>query len=815
MKLMRPGSSWLAPVLQDLRHGAVLLWRDTRVSWLIVAVLAVGLGGSAAIFTLLKAAFLDPLPYRDGNRLVTVTEANTEKTSASEFAEIRARSRTLDEIAFAEYREMQISGSGEPLRVFAARVTSSFFPLLGVSARIGRVFHADDSQPGRTPAVLVTDAFWRLHMEGDPHAVGRTIRLDGRPARIAGVLPPEFHFDYPSLRIPEPVDIYVSFPLETPAEFVRASAGVPARVFARLRNGVNGSQAKSDLESIAQALVGEYPAAFRTREGKPGNLTFTMLPLRDAIVGEQRSLLWLLSGGAGILLLIACANAAQLLLARSIRREREVAVRIALGAGRMRLIRQFFLEGLCLAAIGGAAGLILSGWISRALVAWLPASSPLLASAHSDLRTAAFVLAVSVISTIAFATIPAIKASAWAPGPWLQARTAAGERNRWRQAMVALEAALSVFLLCGAALVAQNLWTLISSPMGFDPNHVLVMRLKLPAPDASGSKSSTPFGEYLAKIAAIPGVESAATVSGPPLRPAVSGPSELVGVTESDGRLKSVIGDLHIVSRSYFHTLRIPLLAGRMFREGDETEPWRVVIVNQEFARRFGFGRDVVGKQIFDPTQPETIVGMVANVRTRGLESAPFPEVYVPSLQFSWTNQYLAVRSAVPPAQLVKEVKAAIRSSNPDQAVYGVMTANELIADSISEPRFQALIAGAFALLALAMAATGMYSVISFLVSQRTAEIAIRMALGAGRRAIIRTILGKTMLWVSAGLAAGLVLGIAAMRTIRSLTDTEATGSPEMYAAVILFFFAVTCAAAYVPIQRAFHLDPAAALHSE
>jgi putative ABC transport system permease protein len=804
---------WLASSFQDLRHGAVLLRRDATVSGLIVGVLALGIGGTAAIFTLLKAAFLDPLPYRDAGRLVTIVK-NHENPTSSEFLEIRARSRTLEPMAFAEHGDAQLGGTAEPVRVFAARVSASFFPLLGINASLGRTFLAEESRPGGTPMVLLSNAFWRSRMGADARVVGRTLRLDGQSALVVGVLPQTFHFDYPTLHIPEPVDIYVSYPLD-PSAPLQSSGSGNNRVLARLRPDVTQAEAESELRSIGQALAQEHPDLYRDRDGKPVRLTFEMLPLRDAIVGTQRSLLWLLLGGVGVLLLIACANTAQLLLARSLRRVREVAIRVAVGASRLRLIRQFLLEGLVLAACGGAAGLVVSGAIARLLIALLPERSPLLESAHVDWRAVAFTLSLSVISALVFAILPAVKGSRWTPGPSLNAHTISGEGNRWRNAMIATEVALSVFLLCGAGLVAQNLWTLISAPMGFDPNHVLVFRLEEPPPQQNAMVSQTVFREYLEKIAAIPGVDSAATVTGPPLRPSVSGPVELVGVTETDGRLKSIIGDNHLVSRDYFRTLRIPLLAGRMFRDGDETEPWRVAIVNEELARSYGLGWDVVGKQIFDPIHPLTIVGMVGNVRTRGLRAAPFPEAYLPSLRFSWTNQYLIVRSAISPPQLVKLIKTAIQSSNSDQAVFGVLTMDELIADSVTEPRFHAFLIGAFALLAVAMASAGIYSVVSFLVSQRTSEIAIRMALGASRRNIIKTVLQTTSLWVVAGLAAGLGLGLAASKTIRSLTDTEAHGSPAMYAAVVLFFMAVTLVAAFLPVRRASRLDPAAALRGE
>jgi putative ABC transport system permease protein len=812
-------AGWLDSTLQDLRHGVVLLWRDANVSALIVLVLALGISGNAAIFTLLKAAFLDPLPFRDAARLVTILEVTGWIPNTSEFLEIRARSHTLEQIAFAEHRDMQLSGSGEPTRVFAARVTASFFPLLGAEASLGRTFLPEENQPNRTPSVVLTNAFWRSKLGADPHAVGRTLRLDGQAALVVGVLPPRFQFDYPTLQIPEPVDLYVSYPLETniPLGASTNGRGVAVRVIARLRDGVTIAQAEGDVRAVAHALTSEHPEAFPNPWHDPSRFTFKVLPLREAIVGQQRSMLWLLLSGVSILLLIACANAAQLLLARSLRRGREVAIRSALGASRLRLIRQFLLEGLVLAACGGAVGLLVAGWMVRTLAGLLPVRSPLFTAAHLDIQVVGFTVAISLLSAIVFATIPAVKGSRWTPGPSLNARVTTGEGNRWRHAMMALEAALSVFLLCGAGLVAQNLWTLISTPMGFDPNHVLAMRLQLPSRPQSlpVQKASLAFREYLNKIAAIPGVDSAATVTGPPLRPARGGPAVLVGVREQTGAPRSVSVWSHQVSPNYFRVLRIPLIAGRTFSHGDAGRRISVAIVNEEFARRFEFGRDVVGKQIDDPGGRITIVGMVGNVRTRGLEAAPFPEVYLSYLQFSWTNVYLVVRSAILPPQLVKQVKAAIESSNSDQAVFGVMTMDELIADSVTKPRFDVIVIGAFALLALAMAAAGMYSVISCLVTQRTGEIAIRMALGADRRRIIRTVLGVTSAWVALGLTVGLGLALAARNIVRSLAGAEVTGSPWMYISVILFFLALILAAVYRPVQRASRLDPAVALRCE
>jgi len=806
---------WLASSLQDLRHGLVLLRRDPGVSALIVLVLALGIGGNAAVFTLLKAAFLDTLPFHDAGRLVTIIENDGWIPTVSEFLEIRRHTRTLEAMAFVEHRDMQLSGTGEPTRIFAARVTASFFPLLGVNASQGRTFLEEENQPGRPPVVILSHAFWRSRMGSDPGVLGRTLRLDGQPAVVVGVLPASFHFDYPTLDAPEPVDLYAPYPIESSLPFERAAngQGVPVRVLGRLREGVTLAHVESDLWDTAPILARENTSPFPGHPHDPAMFAFNVMTLRDAIVGNQRRLLWLLLGGVGVLLLIACANTAQLLLARSLRRGREIAVRSALGASRVRLIRQFLLEGLVLACCGGVAGLLVAGWMARVLVRMLPVRSPLLASAHLDARAVGFTLAVSMISALVFAIIPAVKGSRWTPGPSLSARVTTGEGNRWRHAMITIEAALSVFLLCGAGLVAQNLWKLISAPLGFNPQHVLAMRLQLPfgkleLPDP---RAGVTLQQYVDRIEAIPGIEAAATVTGPPLRPARGGgPIPLVGMSDPGTFAWS-----HQISPDYFRTLRIPLLAGRTFCLSDAGRKITAGIVNEEFARHFGLGPNIVGKQIADPEGPITIVGLVGTVRASRLETKPFPECYYSSLQISWPNVHLLVRSTMPTAQLVKQVKAAIASVNSDQALFGVQSMNELIADSVTEPRFDVYLIGAFALLAVAMAASGMYSVISFLVSQRTSEIAIRMALGAGRGAIIRTVLGTTSLWVVAGLAGGLYLGLATGKIIRSLTETEATGSPAMYAVVVLFFLVVTLVAAYLPARRATRLDPAEALRCE
>ena len=799
---------------QDLRHGVKTLRRDGGSSSLIILVLAPGIGGSSAIFTLLNVAFLDPLPYRDAERLVTILEDNMGAVGESQFVEIRRRTRTLDRLAFIEHRDMQMAGASGPVRVYTARVSASFFELLGANASLGRTFLETDNQVGAQRVILVSDRFWRSHLQRDPQAVGRSIRLDGAPATVVGVLPTGFHFDYPSLRISEPVDVYAPYPFD-PAN-PGSGAGM-VRTLGRIREGITFEQAQSELDSLAAAFVRENPAGYERRIEIRGGFGFILRPLRDAIVGSQGGLLWLIVGGVGLLLLTGCANVAQLLLARSLRRGREVAIRAALGASRPRLIRQFLIEGLILAAVGGVAGLVTAPWLARILVAAMPNRSPLLESAQIDLRTIAFTAAVSFISALAFAILPALKGSRWTLTPALNSRAAIGEGNRWRHAMVALEATLSVFLLCGAALVAENLWTLVSSPKGFDPDGVTAMRLKLPLESQFGpdNRVNATLQRYMAVISAIPGVESAATVTGPPLMANRGGWAVLDGETDASGEPKRVLSFTNLVSPDYFETLKIPLLAGRTFRDSDALGRPRVKVVNQEYARQFGLGADVVGKQTTEPTTTLTVVGVVGTVRNRGLNSEPFPEVYLPAYQVAWANTYLVVRSALPQGQLVRHVKQAVQSIDPDQAVYGVQPMDELVSSTLSQPRFNAYLVGAFALFAVVMAATGLYGVVSSLVSQRTSEIAVRLALGAGRGDIARTILGTTCAWVAVGIAGGVALGFAAQETVRSLSSIQMQVSPEVFSSVVALFLLVTVVAVYAPARRASRTAPASALRAE
>lgn len=810
---------WLASSMQDLRHAVTLLWRDARLSGLIVLVLTVGIGGTSAIFTLLKAAFLDPLPFEDASRLVTIYGRYSGRAgfdeiwpTIPEFTDIQSRGPSFRHMAFLDYRDFQITGGGEPVRVFAARVTASFFPLLGVTAAMGRTFMDNENRPGNTHAVVLTNSFWRTRLGGDPAVLGRTLQLNGSPHTVVGVLPPRFSFDYPTLGVPEPVEVYVPFE-KSDVYMLRSGPHANVRrvrVLARL--GAGPDEAARELDAAAGYLASTYPNLYRAPRGEAMAFSLHAIPLREAIVGRQRPLLWLLLGSAAVLLLIACANAAQLLLARGLRRAREVAIRAAVGASRSRLIRQFLMEGIVLAACGGLMGLLLSSMLARAIVRLFPAQSPLFESAQMDLRVIAFTAAVALLSAVAFAILPALKTSTWTPGPALTTRRSVAEGNRWRHTMVAVEAALSVFLLCGAALVGQNLWNLVSTPSGFDAANVTVMQMRLPyaREQALNPSPMMAYRDYLNRVAQVPGVTSAAVVTGLPLRGAAETTFRVEG--RDAGAAAPQRAFIQAISPDYFRTLRIPLLAGRGFNDSDRQGRPAVAIVNREFVRRFDVGPDPIGRQI-GAGRPMTIIGVVGDARMSPRKTSSDPQIYVSYLQTYEPNIYLVIRSEG--AAPLTRIKDAIYASYPEQAIFNTARMEDVLARSVAEPRFQVFLVGAFSLLALAMAASGMYSVISCLVSQRTSEVAIRMALGAGRSDVVRAILGGTSVWVLAGLAVGLGFAVAARNTVRSLSSATVVSSPWLYVFVALFFVAVTLAAAFAPVRRASRLDPAIALRCE
>lgn len=822
--------AWLAGSLRDMRHGFTVMRREAGQTSLILAVLALGIGGNAAVFSILKAAFLDPLPFPHATRLVTLEDrfplAHVPRVDPTipEFIDVRDRNRVFEDFAFLDHRDFQLTNGGEPVRVFAARVTASFFSTMGLRPAMGRALLTEENQPGRESEAIVTDSFWRASMAADPHAVGRTLNINGSVFTVVGVLPPHPTFEYPALGVPEPVDIYVPFVMSD-YYISRASPQTRGRrviSVARLRPGLTVDQASRDIAALGDSIRREHPDLYPAANGGLPGFSMYVQPLQEAVLGNQGPLLLLLIGGMSLILMIGCANTAQLLLARSLKREREVAVRAALGASRARLIRQFLLEVAVLALTGGALGLLLSVWLTKLLVALLPLHNPMFDAARPDAMVLLFTIAVSLATALLFGIVPAIQGTRPGATAALTARTAIGgglrSGRRWRHAMIASEVALSALLLCAAALLCQNLWTLLRAYPGFDISKVAVMRLRLPfsLEQAANPMPSRVYRDYLEKIAAIPGVEAAAAVSGLPLRGGAKVGFTLPDSPNDPGSLTRQIAGYQIVSPQYFQALQIPILAGRGFRDDDTLGHPLAVVVNELFVRRFlsPTHRNPLGSQI-TVGQPLTIVGVVGNVRTAGANIDPEPQIYVSYLQRYEPNMYLVMRSALPAPLLFDLTKNAVRSVHSQQAIFAPGSMYDVLDRSVAEPRFQALLIAAFATLALIMATTGMYSVISCVVSQRGTEIAIRMALGASRRRIAGAVVREMGLWVSGGLAAGITAGAAASDAIRKISSATVPADPILYPAVLAIFLVVAALASAAPVIRAMSLDPASLLRSE
>jgi predicted permease len=813
--------TWLESLLQDARYGSRSLRRVGLSTSVVILMLTLGIGANAAIFTLLNAVWLRPLPYEDAGRLVTLLDGYTklavgeDAPTVPEFLDVRRWTQSLEYMAFLDHRDFQVTGGQEPERVFGGRVTASFFPLLGVQPALGRVFRDDDNREGNENVVILADRLWRRAFAGDPAVVGRQLMVDGRPFTVVGVLPASFSFDHPGLGITEPVEIYVPFLMN---DYYTLRSGSHSnirrvRALARLARGYDVDSATAEMQVFAGRLATEHPDVYRSRpSGADMGFTMHVRSLQDAIVGGSRTMLWLLFAAVGIVLLIACANAAQFLLARGLERQDEVAVRLALGASRRRLVQQFLAESVILAAVSGALGFWCSTLIVRAFVALVPFRSPLLDRSSADGRVLAFTLGLSLLTAILFGLLPAISGSR--SGARRSLVPVHGGRSRPRHALIAFEVALSMVLLASAAVLLRGMFQVTNAPRGYSPNDVTLMRLRLiqPRPELR-SNASLQYQEYLSRISAIPGVEAAAILSGQP-----------VLLTETnfviDGYAGNDVATLarqtarYIVSPDYFRTLRIPLLEGRAFTESDTRDRPAVVIVNQELARRLWPHESALGKRLRLPRE-STIVGVVGDTRMWGTALDMKPQLYVPSLQNWEPNAAIAVRTTAGAPPPIQAMKQAIWSIAPEQAVFNIRSMSQIVSGSVAQPRFTTLLLGSFAVLALVLSTAGLYGFVSYLVSRRAREIAIRMAIGAQRSHVFWLVSGQTILWTLGGLAIGAIGAIAASLVLASTVEGVARMDLTTLAGAGVMYLMISTAATYGPARRAFRLDTMRAIRCD
>jgi putative ABC transport system permease protein len=799
----------------DLRQNCRALLRTPSFLIFTVLALALGIGANAAIFGLVDSVLLQPLQFRDSARLVEVWEdasflgfpKNT--PSPGNFAEWKKRNHVFSDMAALKGDIVALTGDGPPEQLESSPITYNLFPLLGVRPALGRNFLPEEDSPGGPLAAIISASLWRQRYGSDPSIVGRTIRLNGAPYQVVGVMPEGFTF-------PERASIWTPMALSS-RDFQNFGAHY-LRVFARMKPGVTLAAASREMSALAAQLAREHP-------DENTNIGAFAVSLRDQLVGDLRLGLLVLLGGVGCVLLIACANLAGLLLARSMERRRELAVRVALGAGRARLIVSAMLESLLLAFAGGALGLLLAVWALPALHRMIPLALAGWATPHLDWRLGLFTFGISAVAAILFGVVPAAKATRVDLNRALrqEGRSVAGGHRGARRYLVVGEVALATALVVGAGLFIRTLWALSHVDLGFRPDHVLTLRTNLP------SSPGTPYGKFeartgfyrdvLQKVEAIPGVKSAGYTTFLPLTNeggtsgfTIEGRPPLQPEQANDATHR-------VISDDYLQTMGVKLISGRFFGRLDGSETRPVAIINETMANKYWTGENPLGHRFrLDENAPWiTIVGIAQNVRNQGIERAARPEMYFPCTQPVASAGYfmprdLAVRVAGDPLRFVPAVKQAIWSVDHNQPISDIQPMSQLVSDRLATRNMQVQLLGVFALMALLLASLGLYGLLAYKVAQRTREIGIRMALGAQKRQVIRTLLREGLQLVGLGLAGGLICAFLLQRVFRSLLFGVTPTDPFTFLLTAVILLLAGLAACYVPARRAASIDPVEAL---
>jgi putative ABC transport system permease protein len=808
---------------QDLRFGARTLRRNPGFAAIAVVTLALGIGANAAIFSVVNAVLLRPLPWQQPDRAVMIWSKWTsfDKTwvAEGEVVDYRKRSRTLSDVAAWSDGQVNLTGDGDPERVAAANVTANLFSVLGVQPLIGRAFTAAEDVPNGPNVVVLGFGLWKRRYASDPTIVGRSILINGQSHQVLGVMAPDFVLPT-DFQNPEPTQLWTPLQMD-PASTDHGNHGLYAA--ARLRPHATVQQAADDLSGIARAMTKEglYPVQMQ--------FDTVVLSLTDEVVGNVRRAVWLLFGAVGFLLLIACANVANLLLARAEARQREIAVRSALGAGGWRVLRQLLTESLVLSSISAVVGLGFAYAGVRFLAWWNPANIPRVAGVALDGRVLAFTAIVALVTSVVFSLVPARRALKTDLTDSLkdggQSVSGGGARQRFRNALVVVEMALAVVLLVGAGLMLRSLWALQRVPLGFEPSGVLTMRIALPA--ASYDKPEQVelfFRQLMDRVGQLPGVRAAGAARSLPLGSPIGDFGLMVdGYQPPPGT--GAKGDWQIVTDGYLSAMGERVVRGRGIDATDTSDSMLVALVNEEMVRQYWQGRDPIGGRLKiggDPKRPwVTVVGVVADVRHNGITGVVKEKFYVPHAQwhtavgFPIRGMTLVISAGGDPSALVGPTRQAVRAIDPSLPVADVRLMNEVVGAALSTPRFTGILLGSFAALALLLSAIGIYGVLSYLVSRRTREIGIRVAIGAGRAEVLRLILRSGLSLAIAGVAIGIVFALWASSLMSGLLHDVRPADPVTFTAVGLILTAVAFVASLVPAWRATRVDPVVALKRE
>jgi predicted permease len=807
--------------LQDTRYAFRMLRKNPGFTAVAVLTLALGIGANTAIFSVVYAVLLKPLPYTNPEQLFTVFQANKQQGIAEtgcsylNFEEWRAQDHVFSELAGIVAHQLTLTGNVEPTVVNTSVVTPEFFTLLDVKTVAGRIFSPQDGQQGAPPVALVSEDLWRGRFGADPKIIGTAINLDQRPFTVIGIIPAAFRAPFFNTKQEVWIPL-VQDPLFSTFMPQRGTHLLP--VIGRLKPGVSVAQAQAEMDAISGRLAGEFPA-------ENTGWAVHLVPLQKEIVGEVRTGLLVLLGAVGLVLLIACANIANLLLSRATSRSKEIAVRTALGAGRARIIRQLLSETAVLGLLGGVVGIALACWSVKALNSLLPSSLPQMNPIRVDYFVLGFALLLSAIAGVAFGLVPAMFAGHADIQSTLRegARSGASRnRRRARSLLAVVEISLAMVLLVTAGLLLRSFARLTSISPGFDAQHIVKADISLPQFQYSTPQQWAAFSEeLLARIQSDPGLQDSAVVVPRPIADRnVNLPFDIVGNPRSSAG-SSRTADYVSVSPDYFRVMRIPLLAGRFFNPHDISSAPHVSIISEAMARLYFSGQNPIGKVITfgfpaggGGTMRE-IVGIVGNVRDVALGQNPGAMMYVPYAQAPFWGANLVVKSTLSTSSVAAAIRQEVQRMDKDLPVTDVANMPDLIDSSVAQPRFRTFLLGLFGVMALVLAATGIFGVISYSVSRRTNEIGIRVALGASRSTILSMILRETLVLTSAGLAVGLPCALAASHLVGHLLFNVSANDPATLAAVAFTLAAVAGLAGYIPARRAMRVDPLIALRYE
>ncbi len=801
-------------LFQDLRFAARSLLKSPAFLIVAVSTLALGIGANTAIFSVVNGVLLRPLAFVDADRLVTLWENNPlqnrqrANVSHPNYLEWKQQSRSFEEIAAWRSMLVTLTGGDQAERVMLALVSRELFEVLRVEPVLGRTFTAEEDQPGVTPVVLISHGLWLRRFGGDPSVVGKTIGINGGESEVIGVMGPEFEF--PSER----VEVWSALGLLADQMENRAVHTLSA--VARLSPGVSLEEAEAEMTTIAARIQEEFPGE------DPGHSVELAL-LHDEIVGEMRPALLILLGAVAFLLLIACANVADLLMARAAIRQKEIAVRTALGASRWRVVRQLLTESMALALLGGAAAFATALWSLDLLVANLPPFMPRADEIVIDGRVLGFTLAVSVLTGMVFGLIPAARASKPDIAASLKEQVTSalgGSRDRTRRALAVAQMALSLLLLVGAGLMMKSFWRLQNVDPGFETDNLLTMTVSL-----TGSPKFTTrqdviayYSELQVRLNELPGVVAASAVNALPISGGDSdGQLTIEGHPFAPGEAPGA--SFRRILPNYFRTAGIPVIQGREFDDRDRGEEPFVTIISETLASLYWPDGGAVGKRIkVGPAENEpwlTIVGVAADVHNVGLESQPGFATYEPHTQRPWSTMNVLVRTAIDPLSVVSSVRDEIRAAGGDLPVYNIGTMRERISRSVSTRRFNTVLLGIFAAVALLLAAVGLYGVITYSVSHRRRELGIRIALGAERRDIIGLVVRQAAGLIATGVAIGLLASAGLTHFLARVLFAVSPLDPATFIAVSVLLSLVAVAASYVPARRATRVNPIHALRAE